>query len=94
MTTTDPNHIILDNAIHKLQDIIGTDAGGRGMKSLIVPGDLLQASTIFASLTSNSHMYSYFQDFHVVSMNRHQLKRTVLPVPLHWCVPHTSWDTR
>ena len=34
----------------KLQDIIGTDAGGRGMKSLIVQDDLFHASMIFGSL--------------------------------------------
>jgi len=38
-------------SIQKLQDIIGTDAGNRGMKSLIVDGDLEKASHILA--TSN-----------------------------------------
>ena len=33
--------------IQQLQDIIGTDAGNRGMKALIVPGDLEEASRIF-----------------------------------------------
>ena len=36
----------VSDKILKLQDIIGTDAGNRGMKSLIVPGDLLAASQI------------------------------------------------
>jgi hypothetical protein len=33
-----------------IQDIIGTDAGNRGMKSLIVPGDLRAAAEIIAAL--------------------------------------------
>jgi len=33
------------------EDIIGTDAGNRGMKSLIVPGDLEKASYVVAGLT-------------------------------------------
>ena len=32
------------------KDLIGTDAGGRGMKSLIVPGDLEAAARLMASL--------------------------------------------
>ena len=40
----------IEDRIQKIQDIIGSDAGGRGMKSLIVPGDLLRAAQIFASL--------------------------------------------
>lgn len=46
----------LDSAVHKLQDIIGTDAGGRGMKSLIVPGDLLVASEALAKLQDGSNV--------------------------------------
>jgi D-glutamate cyclase len=41
----------LQNRIACLQDIIGTDAGGRGMKALIVPGDLFRAATIFVHLS-------------------------------------------
>lgn len=40
----------LEDRIQKLQDIIGTDAGGRGMQSLIVPGDLLAAGNILGNL--------------------------------------------
>ncbi|CAB9515439.1 glutamate cyclase, mitochondrial [Seminavis robusta] len=40
--------------IGKIQDIIGTDAGDRGMKSLIVPGDLLASSRILAALPASS----------------------------------------
>jgi D-glutamate cyclase len=34
-----------------LQDIVGTDAGNRGMKSLIVPGDLEKASRLVTGLS-------------------------------------------
>lgn len=34
----------MTDSISKLQDIIGTDAGDRGMKALIVPGDLMEAA--------------------------------------------------
>lgn len=34
-----------------LQDVIGTDAGDRGMKSLIVPGDLEKAAKVVAQLS-------------------------------------------
>jgi hypothetical protein len=44
----------MEATIQKLQDIIGTDAGGRGMKSLIVPGDLVKASEIFGKLPAKS----------------------------------------
>jgi hypothetical protein len=37
-----------------IQDIIGTDAGNRGMKSLIVPGDLRVAAETLGSLESPS----------------------------------------
>lgn len=37
-----------------IQDIIGTDAGNRGMKSLIVPGDLRVAAETLGSLKSPS----------------------------------------
>lgn len=44
----------MENRINKLQDIIGTDAGDRGMKSLIVPGDLVAAGKIFGTLPTKS----------------------------------------
>jgi D-glutamate cyclase len=47
---------ILDKAVDALQDVIGTDAGDRGMKSLIVPGDLRKASSILANLAPPSHV--------------------------------------
>jgi len=37
-----------------LQDIIGADAGGRGMKNLIVPGDLYRASRLLGRLAPDS----------------------------------------
>jgi hypothetical protein len=40
-----------DATLDGLQDIIGTDAGNRGMKSLIVPGDFRRASEILGTLT-------------------------------------------
>jgi hypothetical protein len=39
-----------------LQGIIGTDAGDRGMKSLIVPGDLQDAAETLGRLKSPSHV--------------------------------------
>jgi hypothetical protein len=45
---------ISEATVNKLQDIIGTDAGGRGMKALIVEDDLVQASRILASLPQES----------------------------------------
>jgi D-glutamate cyclase len=44
------------NVYHTLQEIIGTDAGNRGMKSLIVPGDLQQAAQTLSKLPPNSHV--------------------------------------
>ena len=46
----DTNHDEIDLAIDAIQDIIGTDAGGRGMKALIVKGDLVAAAHIFGTL--------------------------------------------
>jgi hypothetical protein len=43
-----------ERIIQGLQDVIGTDAGDRGMKTLIVPGDLLAAGRIFAKLPTGS----------------------------------------
>lgn len=40
--------------IKKIQDVIGTDAGDRGMKALICPGDLYEASKILAALPEGS----------------------------------------
>ena len=39
-------------SIEKINDLITTDAGGRGMKHLVVPGDLLESSKILARLQS------------------------------------------
>lgn len=39
-----------------IQAIIGTDAGDRGMKSLIVPGDLEEAGKTLGSLQPNSQV--------------------------------------
>lgn len=44
----------LDDRINSLQDIIGTDAGGRGMKEMIVPGDLVRASHILGELAPST----------------------------------------
>lgn len=46
---------IADATVQRLQDIVGTDAGRRGMKALIVPGDLVHASRILASLIPHQH---------------------------------------
>jgi len=40
--------------VARLQDIIGADAGGRGMKNLIVQGDLYQASRLLGRLAPAS----------------------------------------
>lgn len=40
--------------IQKLQAIIGTDAGNRGMKALIVPDDLQRAAELFAQPSQNN----------------------------------------
>lgn len=56
MSTTTTNAIsTADSTLDGLQDIIGTDAGNRGMKSLIVPGDFRRASEILGRLTVNNH---------------------------------------
>jgi D-glutamate cyclase len=39
-----------EKTIHKIQGIIGTDIGNRGMKALVCPGDLWQASQTLAHL--------------------------------------------
>ncbi|KAG7343180.1 protein of unknown function DUF4392 containing protein [Nitzschia inconspicua] len=44
------------NIYDKLQAIIGTDAGNRGMKQLIVEGDLQLAAETLASLTPGKHV--------------------------------------
>lgn len=41
-------------SINKIENIIGKDEGGRGMESLIVPGDLLQGATRLARLSPRS----------------------------------------
>eukprot|EP00980_Cylindrotheca_fusiformis_P014343 scaffold3827_cov179-Cylindrotheca_fusiformis.AAC.7 len=51
-TTMSPNQIT--SICDSLQDIIGTDAGNRGMKCLIVRGDLEKAALLIASLTAPS----------------------------------------
>lgn len=45
-----------ESSISNIDALIGTDAGGRGMKHLIVPGDLQKASSIFANLKPPSHV--------------------------------------
>jgi hypothetical protein len=51
MSTTAASSTSADSTLDGLQDIIGTDAGNRGMKSLIVPGDFRRASDILGTLT-------------------------------------------
>jgi hypothetical protein len=56
-STTSSTSIQMMNArINALQDVIGTDAGNRGMKDLIVPGDLVQASHILGTLPAGGHV--------------------------------------
>jgi len=49
---TSPLPPAVSASIEKINDLITTDAGGRGMKHLVVPGDLLEAATILARLQS------------------------------------------
>jgi Domain of unknown function (DUF4392) len=49
-----------NNIYDHLQAIIGTDAGGRGMKSLIVEGDLQQAAECLASVSGHVVILSGF----------------------------------
>jgi hypothetical protein len=51
--TVDASYSI-DIRLSRLQEIIGSDAGGRGMKNLIVDGDLAQASRLLAKLPPDS----------------------------------------
>jgi hypothetical protein len=50
--TMPPHH--LSSICDSIQDIVGTDAGNRGMKCLIVPGDLEKAAILIASLDTPS----------------------------------------
>jgi hypothetical protein len=50
-TTDDLSSFDVKERTQTIQNIIGTDKGDRGMKSLIVPGDLLAAGKIFANLS-------------------------------------------
>ncbi len=52
MTTS----VIGSNIYGGIQAIIGTDAGDRGMKSLIVPGDLESAGKALGTLKAKSHV--------------------------------------
>jgi hypothetical protein len=52
--TMSTNDSSTDSTLDGLQDIIGTDAGNRGMKSLIVPGDFRRASEILGRLTPSA----------------------------------------
>ena len=54
-TTTKQRNKIVYETIKKIQnDIIGTDAGNRGMKTLIVDDDLIDASYVLATLPKGS----------------------------------------
>ena len=44
------------SSIEKINDLITTDAGGRGMKHLVVPGDLLESAKILARLVNRRHI--------------------------------------
>ena len=47
---TSPLPPAVSASIEKINDLITTDAGGRGMKHLVVPGDLLESAKILARL--------------------------------------------
>jgi D-glutamate cyclase len=44
----------MKNVLDRLQSIVGSDAGNRGMKSLIVPGDLQRAAELLAAPVDSS----------------------------------------
>ena len=44
------------SSIDKINDLITTDAGGRRMKHLVVPGDLLESAKILARLVNKRHI--------------------------------------
>jgi D-glutamate cyclase len=44
----------MKNVLDRLQSIVGSDAGNRGMKSLIVPGDLQRAAELLATPVDSS----------------------------------------
>lgn len=44
------HHDVVADRIQKIEDIISADPGGRGISSLIVPGDLCSAAQLIASL--------------------------------------------
>lgn len=48
--------IMARNIYNEIQTVIGTDAGDRGMKSLIVPGDLELAGKTLGTLKSPSRV--------------------------------------
>jgi D-glutamate cyclase len=50
----------VQDRIQKLQDIVGTDAGNRGMKALIVQGDLYEASKRLAAAGTTVVLLSGF----------------------------------
>ena len=51
-----PTSAIRNTIYDEIQAIIGTDAGDRGMKPLIVPGDLASAGTTLAELPAGSNV--------------------------------------
>jgi D-glutamate cyclase len=74
----------LAGRVARIQAIIGTDAGGRGMKALIVPGDLFQAAKIFVHHSSSCGIANS-------SSSNNSRRRSVLVVLSGFpcCVEHT-----
>uniref|UniRef100_A0A7S1ZNL2 D-glutamate cyclase-like C-terminal domain-containing protein n=1 Tax=Ditylum brightwellii TaxID=49249 RepID=A0A7S1ZNL2_9STRA len=50
-----PISTLASNAIHKIEERIGRDEGGRGMRHLVVPGDLLRAAETLARLRASDN---------------------------------------
>lgn len=50
-TSSESKSTDMPNGYDAIQDVIGTDAGNRGMKALIVPGDLEKAAKLVAGLS-------------------------------------------
>jgi D-glutamate cyclase len=81
----------LAGRVARIQAIIGTDAGNRGMKALIVPGDLLQAAKIFVHHSSSCGVANSNSNTSSSDATARRQRRPVLVVLSGFpcCVEHT-----
>ena len=88
----------MEDRIHQIQAIIGTDAGERGMKDLIVPGDLLESARAWARLSFEARDDGADDSDDNDKHNGNESKTTATVVvlsgfPCHIdCVPPTETD--